>query len=238
MAKTTVDVDPELLEAAKARLGTSTIKDTINAALREIAERGAREEAIDALAGMVQDGTLEWQQLDDKRDYRPAPKQAERVDAEDARIEGFLHSETDPPRYRVFEFKSYTPSTMNSGHGSSPAHKLQGLTLGMEETWKNFNAALSSMRIPAAETLSLNPFLDPVGLAQIRKAQMRHVPLVDFQGIHEMREAIKRLLLQHTSLGPHPDTETRETLESVDDLLEDIEALADAAKKAASEAAE
>ncbi|MER6241052.1 type II toxin-antitoxin system VapB family antitoxin [Streptomyces clavifer] len=73
MSKTTVDIDPELLAAAKARLGTHTIKETINAALSEIAQRGEREEAIDDLANMINDGELDWDVLDDKSEYRPAP---------------------------------------------------------------------------------------------------------------------------------------------------------------------
>ncbi|WP_328387262.1 type II toxin-antitoxin system VapB family antitoxin [Streptomyces sp. NBC_00400] len=73
MSKTTVDVDPELLEAAKARLGTTTIKETINEALREIALRGERDEAIDDLAGMIRDGQLDWDVIDDKSAYRAVP---------------------------------------------------------------------------------------------------------------------------------------------------------------------
>ncbi|MCQ1579342.1 type II toxin-antitoxin system VapB family antitoxin [Streptomyces parvus] len=73
MSKTTVDIDPELLAAAKARLGTQTIKETINAALREIAQRGEREEAIDDLASMISDGEIDWNVLDDKGEYRPVP---------------------------------------------------------------------------------------------------------------------------------------------------------------------
>ena len=36
MAKTLIDIDDDLLEAARDVLGTSTKKDTVNAALREV----------------------------------------------------------------------------------------------------------------------------------------------------------------------------------------------------------
>jgi Arc/MetJ family transcription regulator len=44
--RTIIDVDDELLEAAQAELGTTTKKDTVNAALRYVAERKARSRAI------------------------------------------------------------------------------------------------------------------------------------------------------------------------------------------------
>ena len=45
MAKTLIDVDDALLEAARDVLGTSTKKDTINTALREVVAARARSEA-------------------------------------------------------------------------------------------------------------------------------------------------------------------------------------------------
>jgi Arc/MetJ family transcription regulator len=39
MARTTVDVDEEALETARAELGTTGLSATINAALREVARR-------------------------------------------------------------------------------------------------------------------------------------------------------------------------------------------------------
>lgn len=44
--RTIVDVDDALLEAARAELGTATKKDTVNEALRYVAERKARARAI------------------------------------------------------------------------------------------------------------------------------------------------------------------------------------------------
>jgi len=46
MTKTLVDIDDALLEAARAALGTSTKKDTVNTALREVVAARARSEAV------------------------------------------------------------------------------------------------------------------------------------------------------------------------------------------------
>ena len=45
MAKTLVDIDDALLEAAREVLGTSTKKDTVNAALREVLAAQERRRA-------------------------------------------------------------------------------------------------------------------------------------------------------------------------------------------------
>jgi Arc/MetJ family transcription regulator len=44
--RTIIDVDDELLAAAQSELGTATKKDTVNEALRYVAERKARARAI------------------------------------------------------------------------------------------------------------------------------------------------------------------------------------------------
>jgi len=53
VSKRLIDIDDEALEAARVQLGTGTIKDTVNEALRRAG--GTREEivasALDALAG-------------------------------------------------------------------------------------------------------------------------------------------------------------------------------------------
>ena len=46
MTKTLVDIDDALLEAARAALGTSTKKETVNTALREVVAARARSEAV------------------------------------------------------------------------------------------------------------------------------------------------------------------------------------------------
>ncbi len=61
MAKHLVDLNEEALESARAELGTTTIKDTVNESLRRASDR--REDriaaALDVLAGA---------QLDDRAD--------------------------------------------------------------------------------------------------------------------------------------------------------------------------
>jgi Arc/MetJ family transcription regulator len=44
--RTIIDIDDELLEAARAELGTGTKRDTVNEALRYVAERRARARAM------------------------------------------------------------------------------------------------------------------------------------------------------------------------------------------------
>jgi Arc/MetJ family transcription regulator len=55
--RTVVDLDEELLERARRELGTTTKKDTIHEALRLVAERGARLEAVQALLAIDRDWT-------------------------------------------------------------------------------------------------------------------------------------------------------------------------------------
>jgi Arc/MetJ family transcription regulator len=52
--KTTIDVDREVADEAAAILGTETLKETVNVALREV----VREERLKQLADSVRDGTL------------------------------------------------------------------------------------------------------------------------------------------------------------------------------------
>lgn len=61
MAKHVVDIDEETLEAARAELGTSTIKDTVNEALHRATNRRARRVAatLDVLASAQLDDRAE-----------------------------------------------------------------------------------------------------------------------------------------------------------------------------------
>ena len=52
MRKTSVDIDERLIEQAKSLLGTASIKETIDSALREVVRRDARRQEIRALAEM------------------------------------------------------------------------------------------------------------------------------------------------------------------------------------------
>jgi len=46
LVRTIIDVDDALLDAAQSELGTATKKDTVNEALRYVAERNARSRAV------------------------------------------------------------------------------------------------------------------------------------------------------------------------------------------------
>lgn len=52
MRKTSVDIDEHLIEQAKVLLGTVSIKETIDSALREIVRMDVRRQEIVALAEM------------------------------------------------------------------------------------------------------------------------------------------------------------------------------------------
>jgi Arc/MetJ family transcription regulator len=52
MRKTSVDIDDHLIEQVRRVLGTSSIKETIDSALREVLRVDARRQEIRALAEM------------------------------------------------------------------------------------------------------------------------------------------------------------------------------------------
>lgn len=63
MTKRLIDVDDAALDAARAHLGTTTIKDTVNEALRLAAEdrRQVLDDALEALAALpLQDRSTAW----------------------------------------------------------------------------------------------------------------------------------------------------------------------------------
>jgi Arc/MetJ family transcription regulator len=63
MTKRLIDIDDDALRAAQAKLGTETIKDTVNGALRVTAEsrRKAIADALDVLAAAeLDDRDLAW----------------------------------------------------------------------------------------------------------------------------------------------------------------------------------
>jgi Arc/MetJ family transcription regulator len=49
VAKTMVDIDPELLAEARSLLGVSTIRETVNRALVEVVELAARRRLVEQL---------------------------------------------------------------------------------------------------------------------------------------------------------------------------------------------
>lgn len=52
LRKTSVEIDDRLIAEAKRLLGTSSLKDTIDGALRELVQREAQREEIRALTTM------------------------------------------------------------------------------------------------------------------------------------------------------------------------------------------
>ncbi|NKY37542.1 type II toxin-antitoxin system VapB family antitoxin [Nocardia speluncae] len=60
MSRTVIDVDDEALAEAARHLGTTTKKDTVNAALREIGDRRRRAAAIARMREMVADGEIDF----------------------------------------------------------------------------------------------------------------------------------------------------------------------------------
>ena len=52
MRKTSVDIDADLIEQVRNVLGTSSIKETIDSALREVLRVDARRQEVRALTGM------------------------------------------------------------------------------------------------------------------------------------------------------------------------------------------
>jgi hypothetical protein len=59
MAKTLIDIDDDALRLAAEALGTKTKKDTVNAALAEVAARLRREQAWAELIEMAEDGVFD-----------------------------------------------------------------------------------------------------------------------------------------------------------------------------------
>lgn len=68
MTKVLIDVDDDALAEASRLLGTATKKDTVNQALREIAQRLRRADALARLAELGESGAFD--ELLDKATYR------------------------------------------------------------------------------------------------------------------------------------------------------------------------
>jgi Arc/MetJ family transcription regulator len=52
MRKTTIEINEELLERVRGALGTTTLKETVDEAFREVLRERARREEVDALSTM------------------------------------------------------------------------------------------------------------------------------------------------------------------------------------------
>jgi Arc/MetJ family transcription regulator len=69
-ARTVIDLDDELLSSVAMELGTSTKKDTVHAALREVLANRRRAMALTRLRDAATDGAFDLALLQDKQRYR------------------------------------------------------------------------------------------------------------------------------------------------------------------------
>lgn len=70
MSRTVIDLDDEALEAAARELGTTSKRETVNTALREVTARYRRLRSLDEARALVAEGALDVDALLDKRRYR------------------------------------------------------------------------------------------------------------------------------------------------------------------------
>lgn len=70
MARTVIDLDDELVADVAKALGTSTKKDTVNTALREVLETRRRALALARLRASAAEGAFDLDLLEDKTSYR------------------------------------------------------------------------------------------------------------------------------------------------------------------------
>ncbi|MBO7938184.1 type II toxin-antitoxin system VapB family antitoxin [Streptomyces sp. S9] len=83
MSRTVIDLDDEALEAAAKELGTTTKRDTINTALREVTARYRRLRALEQARELTAEGALDIGLLLDKGKYRPVGEPGDVRDAGD-----------------------------------------------------------------------------------------------------------------------------------------------------------
>jgi Arc/MetJ family transcription regulator len=70
VARTVIDLDDELVASVAKELGTSTKKDTVHAALREVMANRRRALALTRLRDAAADGAFDLALLQDKQQYR------------------------------------------------------------------------------------------------------------------------------------------------------------------------
>lgn len=70
MTRTVIDLDDELVADVAKALGTSTKKDTVNTALREVLENRRRALALTRLRAAADEGAFDLTLFEDKRNYR------------------------------------------------------------------------------------------------------------------------------------------------------------------------
>ncbi|WP_106396829.1 type II toxin-antitoxin system VapB family antitoxin [Actinocorallia populi] len=70
MSRTVIDLDDDLLAEVAKALGTSTKKETVNTALREVLENRRRALALTRLRTNAAAGAFDLDLFEDKTDYR------------------------------------------------------------------------------------------------------------------------------------------------------------------------
>ncbi|CAM2842261.1 type II toxin-antitoxin system VapB family antitoxin [Saccharomonospora xinjiangensis] len=70
MSRTVIDLDDQLVAEVAQALGTSTKKDTVNTALREVLQSRRRALALARLRTAAEEGAVDLGLLQDKADYR------------------------------------------------------------------------------------------------------------------------------------------------------------------------
>lgn len=70
MTRTVIDLDDDLVADVAKALGTTTKKETVNIALREVLDSRRRALALTRLRAAAIDGAFDFELLEDKRNYR------------------------------------------------------------------------------------------------------------------------------------------------------------------------
>ncbi|WJV47713.1 type II toxin-antitoxin system VapB family antitoxin [Streptomyces flavofungini] len=70
MTRTVIDLDDGLVADVAKALGTSTKKETVNTALREVLENRRRALALARLRTTADEGAFDLDLFEDKRNYR------------------------------------------------------------------------------------------------------------------------------------------------------------------------
>ncbi|WP_386190788.1 type II toxin-antitoxin system VapB family antitoxin [Streptosporangium jomthongense] len=70
MSRTVIDLDDELVADVAKALGTSTKKETVNTALREVLEHRRRALALARLRSDASEGGFDLELFEDKINYR------------------------------------------------------------------------------------------------------------------------------------------------------------------------
>ncbi|GAA0995601.1 hypothetical protein GCM10009555_089940 [Acrocarpospora macrocephala] len=70
MSRTVIDLDDDLVAEVAKALGTSTKKETVNSALREVLENRRRALALARLREVAAEGAFDLEVFEDKSGYR------------------------------------------------------------------------------------------------------------------------------------------------------------------------